>query len=80
MAVQTGNTRLAAGLPKHLIFLFCPSQKFSAGLPLPLYILPFKNHKMSAEDVFEGAIGIDLGTTYSLVHFTGLYPRDLLIG
>lgn len=35
---------------------------------------------MSAEDVFEGAIGIDLGTTYSLVHFTGLYPRDLLIG
>lgn len=25
----------------------------------------FKKPKMSAEDVFEGAVGIDLGTTYS---------------
>jgi hypothetical protein len=29
------------------------------------YLLLLPKLKMSAEDVFEGAVGIDLGTTYS---------------
>lgn len=43
---------------------------------LPFYHhhqLFFQNIKMSAEDLFDGAIGIDLGTTYSYVLILGHY-------
>ena len=67
----------------HFSFLFRATLELHSFVPSPLSPLlssPFSKTKMADSDLFDGAIGIDLGTTYSYVSLivTALHTSRLV--